>query len=604
MPPKPQSYDRLDTFFFLLRTTRFGSRSFALLFGLSILAAASEFLSIALLMPLFDIISGGGADMPARFGFFSGIGSFLDGLSSSAQLAIIAMSVVGLQILRETAIFFFEVVALRIKTDFDVRLREDVYDRILNMDIPSYYRASAGELYTILGGYTGNAGSLIFAGLMIAPNVLLLGVYSIGLLWVDWQLTLLTVTVTLIVAVGLAPILRRQNYYGNILRENAMDVTQRTVDLVNALPLIRSCRREDFMRSGFLSTLRTYRASSVGAGIYSAAVGPIQRIFSLLMVSVLIVVFTFFRDTDSADWGEIFLVFLFILSRVGAPVTSINAQRASIAQLLPATFHLRGFMEANPQAEPQRQAEFEQFQNEICFTNVSFSYDESKASVLHDVSLSIAQGKTTALVGQSGAGKSTILGLVQGLYFPSKGEITVDGRTLGKSNVGSWRRRLAVVGQQPFLFNTTISDNIRFGKLDATDGEIEEAARMANIADFIETLPNKYNEKVGERGMQLSGGQAQRLSIARAILAQPDLLILDEATSAQDARSEALIRETLDKLSDRLTVLVVAHRLSTVRDASKIIVMQDGRVVEVGTHETLMSQGGPYAELVQRQTNV
>lgn len=235
---------------------------------------------------------------------------------------------------------------------------------------------------------------------------------------------------------------------------------------------------------------------------------------------------------------------------------------------------------------------------DIEIDGVSFGY-QPEHGVIKDCSFTIKQGCTTALVGSSGSGKSTLLKLILGLYTPDSGDIRFAGTTLEQSNLGTWRKRLGYVPQETYLFDGTVMENIRIGRLDATPDEVIQAAKFAQADEFIQSLPQKYHTPLGERGQRLSGGQRQRIAIARAYLRNPDILLLDEPTSALDENNEQLIKESLGKLMHQRTVLVVAHRLSTVRHADCIVVIEAGRVVELGSHDELMKRAGRYADLVR-----
>ena len=257
-------------------------------------------------------------------------------------------------------------------------------------------------------------------------------------------------------------------------------------------------------------------------------------------------------------------------------------------------------MDAKPETDSPDAADAGELEGRIEFRNVSYAYDEDK-NVLRHVDLTIEQGKTFALVGPSGGGKTTICHLIPHFYDVLSGEIFLDGKEIHTLTLESVRRNIGIVQQDIYLFNDTMKENIRYGKLDATEEEIIEAAKRANIHDYIMSLPDGYETKIGERGVRLSGGQKQRLSIARVFLKNPPILILDEATSALDNTTEILIQQALDELCRGRTTLVVAHRLSTIKNADEIAVVSDGRIVEQGTHEELMKLQGQYYELYQLQ---
>jgi ATP-binding cassette subfamily B protein len=234
--------------------------------------------------------------------------------------------------------------------------------------------------------------------------------------------------------------------------------------------------------------------------------------------------------------------------------------------------------------------------------HVDFAYPaRPDATVLSDLDLRIEPGHVVAVVGSSGAGKSTIAALLSRLYDPTKGSVLLDGRDLRDLDPKWLRRQIGVVAQEPMLFSSTIGDNIRYGKTDATDAEVEAAARAANAHEFVSRFPDGYATRVGERGVQLSGGQKQRVAIARAVLKDPKILVLDEATSALDAESEHLVQEALDRLLEGRTTLVIAHRLSTVKNADRVLVLDGGRIVQQGTHAALVAEAGLYRKLVERQ---
>jgi ABC-type multidrug transport system fused ATPase/permease subunit len=299
-----------------------------------------------------------------------------------------------------------------------------------------------------------------------------------------------------------------------------------------------------------------------------------------------------------------FITFTIFLGMLIAPLVQIVSIGPQLTEAITGLERTREVLNENPEDEqPDRTIVLNRVTGSVTFEHVDFSYDTGKP-VLYDVNFDSAPGTVTALVGPSGAGKSTIIGLIAAFYVPTSGRVLVDGYDLAHVRLDSYRTQLGVVLQDTFLFDGTIRENVAFARPDATESEILEACRIARVEEFAEGFENKYETVVGERGVKLSGGQKQRVSIARAILADPRILILDEATSSLDSESEALIQEGLRYLMRGRTTFVIAHRLSTVRRADQILVVEAGRIVERGTHESLYAAGGRYFELYTKQHGV
>jgi ABC-type multidrug transport system fused ATPase/permease subunit len=299
-----------------------------------------------------------------------------------------------------------------------------------------------------------------------------------------------------------------------------------------------------------------------------------------------------------------FITFTIFLGMLIAPLVQIVSIGPQLTEAITGLERTREVLNENPEDEqPDRTIVLNRVTGSVTFEHVDFSYDTGKP-VLYDVNFDSAPGTVTALVGPSGAGKSTIIGLIAAFYVPTNGRVLVDRYDLAHVRLDSYRTQLGVVLQDTFLFDGTIRENVAFARPDATESEILEACRIARVDEFAEGFENKYETVVGERGVKLSGGQKQRVSIARAILADPRILILDEATSSLDSESEALIQEGLRYLMRGRTTFVIAHRLSTVRRADQILVVEAGRIVERGTHESLYAAGGRYFELYTKQHGV
>jgi subfamily B ATP-binding cassette protein MsbA len=371
---------------------------------------------------------------------------------------------------------------------------------------------------------------------------------------------------------------------------------------------------------GGVRVVKGYHAEAAEAEVFS---GGVQRLLDNVMMSLTSTSFMSFGATvmmgilgalviylgarqmmaHTLTLGQFFTFTMFLAFLIG-PVFQIVGIGTQISEALAGLERTREVLRERPEDEdPLRQVSAGRIQGEVVFDHVTFSYDEGK-TVLHDVSFRSAPDTVTALVGPSGSGKSTIIGLIAAFYTPRQGAIFVDGVDLSTIRLDSYRTQLGVVLQDTFLFDGTIRENVGFSRPGATEAQIREACRIARVDEFAESFDKSYDTVVGERGVKLSGGQRQRVSIARAILADPAILILDEATSSLDSESEALIQEGLSYLMRGRTTFVIAHRLSTIRRADQILVVEGGRIVEHGQHESLYALHGRYYDLYTRQHGV
>jgi len=308
-----------------------------------------------------------------------------------------------------------------------------------------------------------------------------------------------------------------------------------------------------------------------------------------------------FVQNGTVTIGE-FVAFYSYVGMMLGPVSTLSGMSVTFAQGLVGASRVVKLLNTIPEIKecenPLHPSKLTGF---IEFKHVSFCYSKDKPPVIKDFSLTVTPGQKVALVGPSGSGKSTLSNLLLRFYDVNSGVIKVDNLDIRRLSLDSYRSHIGVVLQEPFLFSGTVRDNISYAKPEATEEEIEEAARMANVEEFITQLPDGYDTMIGENGASLSGGQKQRLAIARAILKNPSILILDEATSALDTVSEYLVQEALDRLMEGKTTIIIAHRLSTVRNADTIVVLDSGKIVQQGTHDELMAQPGIYRELYQTQ---
>jgi subfamily B ATP-binding cassette protein MsbA len=365
--------------------------------------------------------------------------------------------------------------------------------------------------------------------------------------------------------------------------------------------IVKAYRGEERERGRFTRVAERIRRANLRSASIAGMSPPIIEFMGVLFVAALL----FFAERE-IRLGRIniaqFVTFLFFLFRSYDPMRKLSRLQNSMEQALAAAQHVWEVMDEHIElAEKPNAISLPPLQSEIEFREVHFGYGDETRSVLRGVSLAVPAGKMVALVGESGGGKSTLTKLIPRFHDPSSGAVLWDGIDLRDAKLSSLRRQLALVTQETVLFNDSVRYNITYGRPDATQAEMEDAARTAFAHDFINELPQGYDTIIGERGLFLSGGQRQRIAIARAVLIDAPVLILDEATSALDAESEQLVQRAISNLIRNRTTMVIAHRLSTVRRADLIVVMEAGRIIEQGTHSELLARGGQYQRLYELQ---
>jgi ATP-binding cassette, subfamily B, bacterial MsbA len=419
---------------------------------------------------------------------------------------------------------------------------------------------------------------------------------------ISLRLTLLTLACVPAMVLLLQRLLRRLREHSRARAHERGEVTATLAERIGAVRLIRAYGEEDRERSRFASQATSYRKQVVRTQRYSSLTSPLTEVFSGFLVILIV-----WAGTRPALIGlgaplapEAIIVFLMAALKLTSPLKTIASYPAIMAVTLASAERVFAILD-EPSAEVDRPGEgTAKFEREIVFDQVSFRYGRGDL-VLHEVSFALPRGRVVALVGPSGAGKTTLADLLPRFHDPTGGAITMDGVPLTRLTRGSIRALMGVVSQDTVLLNDTVHANIAYGSPAASREQVEAAARAANADSFLAQLPEGYDTLLGERGTRLSGGQRQRIAIARALLRDPPILVLDEATSALDTESERLVQQAIDRLMADRTVLVIAHRLATVRDADEIVVLDGGRVVQRGTHEQLFRAGGLYRRLYDLQ---
>ena len=481
-------------------------------------------------------------------------------------------------------------------------LRRQLYDHILMQSATFFERHRTNFLVSRLVINCSAIENAVSVNLRDVLRESLLFIFFFGAaFYYNWRLMLGAVFLAPITALLTAQFGKRIKRMATISVEgnkNLNDTAQETISNHQIVAAYQGQARE---RTRFEKVARTIAHANIRSLQFGALSPPAIEVAGVLAM----IAFFYFglREINSARMDAAqFFAFIFFLLRSYEPMRRISRQHNEIGKAFVAARDVWEILDedaAIPEAPNAK--DIAPLANFIELRNVSFQYRESGASVLRSIDLKIPKGSTIALVGESGGGKSTLIKLIQRQYDPSEGEILWDGTDIREVKLASLRRQIALVTQETVLFNDTVAYNIAYGKPDATREEIVNAARIAFADDFIQDLPQKYDTLVGERGTSLSGGQRQRIAIARAILVDAPVLVLDEATSSLDNESEFLVQEALANLMENRTSIVIAHRLSTVRSAERILVMERGRIVESGSHDELMERNGVYRRLYELQ---
>ncbi|MDB9372418.1 ABC transporter ATP-binding protein [Nodularia sphaerocarpa] len=481
-------------------------------------------------------------------------------------------------------------------------IRESGLKLLMEVDIDYYAKMKVGDLINSLGGEISRTANAMSNIIKLVILVITISVFVIILLSISWQLTVASAFLLSFVTLINQYAIYRSKSFGKQLSEMSKAYSIAVLETLNGIRLVKATGNEAKEYFRIKKLIRDREAADFQSQVNSQAIAPISEVMGI--ASLLVIIFlsrTFFSEQIST-LSAVLLTYLLVLLRLLPLISQLNSLRSSFANSSTSVAIVTDFLNRdNKPFMNQGNIPYTTLQEGIHFKSLSFAYPGHQKLVLKDVDLFLPCGATLALVGGSGAGKSTLADLLPRFYDPVSGSINIDGRDLRDFDLISMRKKMGIVSQDTFLFNDTVQNNIAYGRPSATVDEIITAAKRANAYEFISNLPQEFETLIGDRGVMLSGGQRQRLAIARALLQNPEILILDEATSALDTVSERLVQAALDDLSRTRTTLVIAHRLSTVQKADQIAVLEQGRVVEVGTHQELLQRGGYYSRLYSMQ---
>ena len=569
-----------------------------------LMLAGLETVGLSLIFLIMGVAGSGGAG--AALGGWLPFQLLLSASASlDTRLRAAALLLIIFMLSRGVLMYLQHTVSQNLRLDVEYSLAEKAHRQLHTIRLDYLLRRPAGELMTIqsqapvmVSQLVQNVGGAIF-------NLSMAVIYAAMCLWVSWQMSLLAAVLLSLSSFAVRPLLHRRmreaSQAANVAIKDMRSLVQENLD---GMKVIRLLNLEDWGLTRFKDSHLIYLQQMKRAYHLGGLAFPFAALLNALGLGALLLVgIGWLSGSDEARLTQLAL-FLIIALRLVKPLSDISMLQSQIIQGEPMLKLIEDFLRTDDKPYLTNGSQvFDTLQDAVTLEDVSFQYDAHEPLILSHVKLRIPKGQMTAVVGPSGSGKTTLIHLVTRLYDCTAGRVAVDGVDVRTLDLASWRRRVAVVSQDAFLFRVSARENLRLGRLAATEDELIAAARQAQADSFLRALPQQYDTNVYDRGVRLSGGQQQRLALARAFVADADLLILDEATSDLDTQTERAIQQALaeQRQSSQRALLVIAHRLSTIRDADWIYVLDQGQVVQQGTHTTLMHEDGLYRRLVQVQ---
>ena len=530
------------------------------------------------------------------------VNALIADIGPTTTLLVLGLFLATMTFLKTGAYFLSSATVIPIRTGIVRDIRNQLYRKITSLPIGFFSEERKGDIIARMSGDVQEIENSIMSSLdMLFKNPILIMAYFATLLCISWQLTLFTILFVPVMGWIMGKVgrkLKRKSKEAQALWSDTMSQVEETL---GGLRIIKAFCAEEKMNRRFDNTNSSYRNQILKVNTRQQMAHPMSEFLGTVMIIIVLWFGGILVLNQQVLSGPTFIYYLVILYSIINPLKDFSKAGYNIPKGLASMERVDKILLAESDIKekenPQRIASFD---HTIEFRHVSFRYGEQW--VLRDINLTIEKGKTIALVGQSGGGKSTMVDLIPRYYDVQEGEVLIDGINVKDLDIHDLRQLIGNVNQEAILFNDTFFNNISFGVDNATQQQVEEAARIANADEFIKASENGYDTNIGDRGGRLSGGQRQRVSIARAILKNPPILILDEATSALDTESERLVQDALERLMKTRTTVAIAHRLSTIKNADEICVLHEGQIVERGTHDELISKDGYYKKLHDMQS--
>ena len=477
----------------------------------------------------------------------------------------------------------------------------DIYNKIQTLDMEYFSSKKIGDMMTRVMTDPSNINSIILEIFDMISEIIKV-VFFLGIaFYIDFDLTLGVMVVTPILVITVRRYAKRLKRSGRQRQEALDGLNSKLQETLSGIRIIRAFATEEYEINNFKKKNNSLKKIAVRSARYNAKANSIMEALNYIIIALLLM-FSGYRVLRAKNFtpGD-FITIVGAISAMYTPARRAITRFNAISVNLSSITRVSEILEEMPSiVNKENCIKFENFTDGISFENVDFEYKDNPEKILKNINLDVKKGETVAFVGNSGGGKSTLVNLIPRFFDVSNGSLKIDGIDVRDYEIKSLRKAIGIVPQETFLFSGTILSNVKYSRQDATFEEVVEAAKQANAHEFIENLPDGYDTEIGERGVKLSGGQKQRIAIARAILENPQILILDEATSALDNESEKLVQDALEKLMEGKTTFVIAHRLTTIENSNKIVVIQKGEIKEIGNHNELLSKNGIYKALYNK----
>jgi len=567
----------------------------------AIFASLFDTCSIGMIIPILQGITGSNPDFILGIPVINKFYYLITDLPKNEMLSILLIFTCGMVLATNFLIFVGKLTITRLRFVLTSDLQCNVIDSLIDSGTKLFDSVKTGYLINSAYNEANRIGNFMNSVLTLIGEVIKMIFLLILLFFISWQAAIASVLVIIIISLPIPFLLNKVRVAGVNYNQMAAKFNYHVLEILNGIRIVKIFRTEDYEKKRVRDVIGKLRHYNIQNRVAADAISPLNQSLMIVFIAAFYLTAVRFFEINILAILPFVLTYICLAIRMIGSFGKFNDYRSvAMNQLGAFDSYENLILKTKDSLMPNGTENIDRLITSIEFKDVCFSY-EKDTSVLKNVEFSIKKGETTALVGRSGSGKTTLVNLIIRLYDPTYGSIEIDGINLKDLDIQSWRKKIGFVSQDVFIFNISARENICYGHFEATDEEIISAAKKAEIHDFIMKLPDGYNTIMGERGVKLSGGQRQRISIARAIIHNPEILILDEATSSLDTKTEKLIQREFGNLMKNRTVIMISHRLSTVINADNIVVIDKGRIVEQSDHLNLLKKEGVYSEIYNIQ---